>query len=348
VIDARDIKLTMADVLPRLADAAKEQDGSRFLQWKLGSADCSDADREKIFERVLPATAALTKDTFGNFVVQKLLEKGTEDQRNALASEVKGKLMDIANHKYGCRVAQKLVQTLSNDVKVEMVGELGLDVIECIENMHGNHVIQKVIEYMLPEDIDFVIDAVADRAIEMANHMYGCRIIQRLMENCDHDRLAKLLDTLVGSTAKLAKDKHGNYVVQCVLDNGRESDKRSILQTIEGGLLDFAKNKVSSNVVEKCFTISTTGKHADALQTERAALMRTVMGEAGDPKAPLAQLMKDKFGNYTVQCIIENSRGDDWLELKDRITAAEEDLRASQTGKHILAKLEKQKAKMQS
>ena len=32
---------------------------------------------------------------------------------------------------------------------------------------------------------------------------------------------------------------------------------------------------------------------------------------------------KDKFGNYTVQRIIEHSRGDDWLELRERIEARE-------------------------
>lgn len=33
---------------------------------------------------------------------------------------------------------------------------------------------------------------------------------------------------------------------------------------------------------------------------------------------------KDKFGNYTVQRIIEHSRGDDWLELRERIEARDD------------------------
>jgi len=345
VIDEKDIRLTLAEVLPRLVDAAKEQEGSRFLQWKL-TKDCSAEDREKIFDLALPEIPVLANDVFGNFVVQKLMETGTDEQIGAMAEQMKGHMLDLSQHKYGCRVVQKVIQVLPPDLKVTVSAELGPKVVQCIENMHGNHVIQKIVEAMAPDGVDFVIDALAKSAAEMACHMYGCRIIQRLLENCASERLSDLLTKMLSDVGKLARDKHGNYVVQCILDHGRLEDKKRIVRAIQASLLEFAKNKVSSNVVEKCFTSSTVGSHAEDLKEERAELMSTVLGSAGDPKAPIAQLMHDKFGNYTVQNIIENSRGDDWLELCKRITAAEADLKNSPSGKHILSAMEKKKEKM--
>ena len=42
-VDGADINLTMAEVLPRLVKAAQDQEGSRFLQWKL-QGNCNAED----------------------------------------------------------------------------------------------------------------------------------------------------------------------------------------------------------------------------------------------------------------------------------------------------------------
>lgn len=63
-LDGADINLTMAEVLPRLVKAAQDQEGSRFLQWKL-QGNCSAEDlglamrdhcfpKDSIFNRHIP------------------------------------------------------------------------------------------------------------------------------------------------------------------------------------------------------------------------------------------------------------------------------------------------------
>merc|ERR1712151_242811 len=104
-------------------------------------------------------------------------------------------------------------------------------------------------------------------------------------------------------------------------------DKRQIIEVIRNDIVDFAKNKVSSNVVEKCFEIATVGAHAEFLRDARDTLFRAFLGEPDDPRAPLQQLMHDRFGNYTVQCVIKYSRGADREELRRRIMALEPELK---------------------
>ncbi|CAE7220926.1 APUM5 [Symbiodinium sp. KB8] len=343
VVDAAEIRLNLSEVLPRLVKAAQEQEGSRFLQWKL-SGNSSAEERAQIFERALPDVVHLANDAFGNFVVQKLFEVGTEEQQSALVSKVKGSILELAKDKYGCRVVQKMMESLPQQLKMDIASEIMDNVIECIEDMNGNHVIQKVVENL--DEVHFVIAAVSkssETAESMASHIYGCRIIQRLLENCPLDRLDGILDPIVSAVGKLSKDKHANYVIQCILEKGRFEDKRSIVKAISKNVLDFSKNKVSSNVVEKCLEVTSDGPAAESLEEERAALYSAVLGSAGDQRAPINQLMTDKFGNYTAQRIIQYSRGEDWQELRRRIEVLEKDLKNSPTGRHILTALEKKK-----
>merc|ERR1712113_1095151 len=165
--------------------------------------------------------------------------------------------------------------------------------------------------------------------------MYGCRVLQRLFERCPPEQLSTLLARILNGLEKLSTDRHGNYVVQCILDHGRAEDKKRIIALICRDFVSFAKNKVSSNVVEKCFAAATVGEDAEDLVESREKLYRTVLSD-NDHDGPLRVLVNDKFGNYTVQCVIKHSRGQDREILRQRIKDMEPELRTP-TGKHILA-----------
>merc|ERR1719162_2891147 len=99
-----------------------------------------------------------------------------------------------------------------------------------------------------------------------------------------------------------------------MLEHGRREDKSRILLVISEGIVAYSKNKQSSNVVEKCFEISSIGEHAQQLEQERQQLYRVVL-EGG----ALRPMIDDKFGNYIVQRMIENSKGEDRVKLRDAL-----------------------------
>lgn len=49
------------------------------------------------------------EDVFGNYVVQKLFEHGTQLQKKLLAQAMKGKVYDLSLNQYGCRVLQEVM-----------------------------------------------------------------------------------------------------------------------------------------------------------------------------------------------------------------------------------------------
>jgi len=332
--------LTLAVVLPNIAKYAREQDGSRFLQNVMEGS--SEEDRDAVHKAALPEAVNMASDAFGNFVVQKLFERGSAEQRKAVASEMRGEIVKLANDKFGCRVIQKAFERVPVELQVSLAWELQPKVLQCIENMNGNHVIQRAIEKMPPSELNFIIDAIVGKVESTAAHAYGCRVIQRLLERCTSQQLLPMLERIPECTPTLAQDPHGNYVVQSVLEHGRVEDQRRIMAVIRADVVKFATNRCSSNVVEKCFKIAAERERIESLNDERKALLRAVLGEAGDQDGPLQRLVHDRFGNYTVQCVIKHTVGEDRELLRQRFSAIEELLHRSATGRHILTTLRKE------
>jgi len=317
------------------------------LQMKLGEGREDILD--KIFEAVLPETVKLAKDVFGNFVIQRLLEKGSSQQKSTLASKMSSEIVDLACNKYACRVIQKTLSELpsGSEEQLAFASNIGKDdVVACIESMHGNHVIQACVSSIPAENLGFILDPVCDRADFVCKHAYGCRIMQRLIEKCQPHHIERMVGQLIpGQVAKLSSDKHGNYVIQCMLEHGQIIDKQRIIEVITKNIIESCKNKISSNVVEKCFEIVTSSKNAQDLYDQRKALVRTLIGEKGSSETPLQQIMNDRFGNYIVQNVIKHSRGMD-PEDRDLLQQTLEDLQPkleeSATGKHIIATFTKE------
>lgn len=298
-----------------VGEFAKDQYGTRYIQQKLDEAP--DETKQRVYAAIRAEAPDLAKDPYGNHLVQKIFDSADAQQRKAMVSALQGHVAKLSQDQCGCRVVQKAIGAVSKESQQQISRELEDHVDDCIRNMHGNHVIQKCIEQMPPESVNFIIRAVEQRAEETARHVYGCRVIQRLLEHCVSDQLKPMLEQILCNVAVLAKDAYGNYVIQHMLEHGRKEDKQRIIQTIRANIAEFSREKYSSNVVEKCFEISTTGEHADTdlIQQERASLLNTVL----EVPEVLYTLCTNTYGNYVVQRIMENARGE--MELQSLFQA---------------------------
>lgn len=51
-------------------------------------------------------------DVFGNYVVQKFLDHGTDEQKTRMARIIQGSVKMLSLQVYGCRVIQKAIEVL--------------------------------------------------------------------------------------------------------------------------------------------------------------------------------------------------------------------------------------------
>lgn len=327
--------LSLGDVVERrvvVELATMDQCSSRFIQKKLETA--SVEEKQAAFEQLLPDTLRLCTDAFGNYVIQKFFEHGGLEHRQILANQLVGNVMVLSLQMYGCRVVQKAIDVSDPETQALLVRELAGHVMTCVKDQNGNHVIQKCIEKVPSNLINFIVAAFNNQIFNLSTHPYGCRVIQRLLEHCSETQRNSILTEILDHTDELCKNQYGNYVVQHVLSHGTPLHRGALIAVLRGRLVALSKHKFASNVVEKCFT------HAN--RQNRMLLLEEVLGkEEASPNSPLLSMVKDQYGNYVVQKIIDVVDPEQRQLIVHHVRRHIPNLRKIPYGKHIIARIEK-------
>ena len=90
---------TIARLEGHVVEFCLDQNGSRFIQQRLEVAD--PVEKGAVMDEVLPAVTDLQNDVFGNYVVQKLFEFGTEDMKSDLKGTLEGNMLSLSLQMYG-------------------------------------------------------------------------------------------------------------------------------------------------------------------------------------------------------------------------------------------------------
>ncbi|KAF8636458.1 hypothetical protein AX17_003274 [Amanita inopinata Kibby_2008] len=294
-------KWELRDIFGYIVEFSGDQHGSRFIQQKLETA--TSEEKQVVFDEIVPDnTLQLVQDVFGNYVIQKLFEHGTQVQKTLLANTMEGHILALSLQMYGCRVVQKAVEFVLPDQQGAIVKELEPHVLKCVKDSNGNHVIQKLIERVSPERLGFV-SMFRGNVYDLATHPYGCRVLQRCLEHLPDEQTRPLLDELHNYTPSLMQDQFGNYVVQFIIEHGKTHDKILVLDRLRGNMLKMAQHKFASNVCEKALVC------ADA--EYRRLLINEIMKPKLDGVTPVVDMMKDQFANYVLQRALIVAEGEE-------------------------------------
>ncbi|KAI0950570.1 hypothetical protein AcV7_008993 [Taiwanofungus camphoratus] len=280
-------KWELRDIFGYVVEFSGDQHGSRFIQQKLETA--TSEEKQVVFDEIVPHNALqLIQDVFGNYVIQKLFEHGTQVQKTMLANTMEGHILPLSLQMYGCRVVQKAVEYILPEQQATFVKELDTSVLRCVKDANGNHVIQKLIERVAPERLGF-INAFRGYVYDLSTHPYGCRVLQRCFEHLPDEQTRPLLDELHKYVVNLMQDQFGNYVVQFVLEHGKPQDKAVIISKLRGQMLNMARHKFASNVCEKALIM--------ADPESRRVLIEEIMTPKQDGLSPIMTMMKDQFAS---------------------------------------------------
>jgi len=341
------------NVRGHVVEFCKDQNGSRFLQSRL-DFDPTRIEGPLMLEEILQDMSSVKNDVFGNYVLQKLLEKGSLEMQDRLWYAMKGDGLTLSMQMYGCRVIQKAIETLPTERVLELVKEFHGHVVTLIEDQNGNHVCQKLIEVLsskaktmtsdgrnhYSDSIEFIVEDVLRHIARLSCHPYGCRVLQRMLEHCIPPQKERVLDQIAESRHILLDDQYGNYVIQHVLQYGRIQDREGILKLVlqrENGVLILSRQKFASNVVEKLLKYGTTNQRLRVL-TEM--LKEVVDDETEGPTAIVLLMVRDPYANYVVQTTLDVvPEGEERNQLIGLLSSNAEKLRNYTYAKHIVAKI---------
>ncbi|KAI1815279.1 ARM repeat-containing protein [Poronia punctata] len=298
----------LKDITGHVVEFCGDQHGSRFLQEKLQIAKSEEKDR--LFAEIQKNLIQLMKDLFGNYVIQKFFEYGSQAQKTQIARQMKGKVAELSNQMYSCRVVQKALDHVLVEQQQDMIEELRPYILEISKNPNGNHVIQKVVEVLPAVAVPLIMEAFRGQVDVLGQHNYACRVIQRVLEYGTPAERRTLMTDLHACTARLITDQFGNYVIQHIIENGEPEERGRMIQYVMDRALQLSKHKFASNVVEKCIICGT--------DEERRAFRDKFTTPAGDA-SPLSQLIKDQFGNYVIQRLVEYFQGGERLAFVEEL-----------------------------
>eukprot|EP00658_Telonema_sp_P-2_P076137 TRINITY_DN6618_c0_g1_i3.p1 TRINITY_DN6618_c0_g1~~TRINITY_DN6618_c0_g1_i3.p1 ORF type:complete len:666 (-),score=132.92 TRINITY_DN6618_c0_g1_i3:499-2496(-) len=332
--------LELSRIQKQVLQLSRDQYGSRFIQHKLEN-NASTQDKYMVFEEVLSQTIALSKDVFGNYVIQKLLQHGDPNIVEQLVQQLLPETLDLALHMYGCRVVQRAVELCNDNSRGLVLGQLETHEPRLLRDANGNHVLQKCIEKDPNSAVSLkVLKIFADDTLRFAQDEYGCRILQRMLEHCTHQQVEPLLSCVLENVVLLSKNQYGNYVIQHLLVHGDTGTHEIMSEQICGKVLDMSLHKFASNVMEKALSLPELCPRLVDEVVERHLQLETETSQ-NLLDSPLIVMMKDQYGNYVVQKMIEHSAAAHRESLLKCVTQAAAQLRTGSYSKHILNRVEK-------
>jgi pumilio RNA-binding family len=159
-------------------------------------------------------------------------------------------------------------------------------------------------------------------------HQYGCRVIQKLLYLSDGEEKTKLKKEIYKNLSDLSQDQYGNYVIQHLLEINKGKDCEEIFRFTKGKVYEMSTHKYASNIIERCLYFGSKEK--------RYSIIDEVLSKDDYLHDSLISLVKDKFGNYVVQKMIENSEEDKKNEIIKRILNSYLVKRKEGYTKHVL------------
>ncbi|XP_022772227.1 pumilio homolog 12-like [Durio zibethinus] len=324
--------LSLGDVRGRIVSLAKDQYGCRFLQGAIHEASKEEIDM--ILMEVIDHVGELMLDPFANYVVQKLVDMCSEEQKSQiLLMVVKDgfRLVNICLNVHGTRAVQKLLENLTTQQQISLVlSALSPGTVALTKDMNGHRVIQHCLKNFSEEDNKYLLNEVADNCYQIATDKSGCCALQQCVDHSKGEARVHLVGEIIANALHLAEDQYGNYVVQHILGLKEPQITESLLRQLEGNYASLSCNRYGSNVVEKCLVES-------GEQQSTRIIMELL-------KSPIvSRLLVDPFGNYVIQSALSVSKGFVYYALLNLVRVNSPMMRSHVYGKWVLAWFNKRK-----
>ena len=219
------------------------------------------------------------------------------------------KILYIFQDQSNCRNIQEQLELHKNDINYiqNFFEQIKPDLISIMEHQFGNYVIQKLFEILIYQEnktlfnIIISIINVNDKLYELSINNYGTRVIQKTLEKLTDNNYRKIETPELNNTINnlianhlydLCCDKNGNHVYQKILkvfyyENENKNDF----------LYDYLSN-IALNValLQQGATIFNTALSLCNYRQKEKICQKIIKN--------IEKLINDKYGNYSLQAVI--------------------------------------------
>uniref|UniRef100_A0A7S0XE80 PUM-HD domain-containing protein n=1 Tax=Mantoniella antarctica TaxID=81844 RepID=A0A7S0XE80_9CHLO len=270
---------------------ARDQHGCRFLQRKFDEEGVEAVDL--CFDEIIAEVVELMMDPFGNYLVQKLLECCSDEQRMGVLSavaQVRGE-DDAAAAKEGAASASKDADKDTEDngsgagaarVDESKIGgrarrgsgdrgskEPGDGMPELVSvalNTHGTRAVQKLVETLrTPEQVALATEALKPGVVTLIKDLNGNHVIQRCLQRLGAEDNQFVYDAARACSVEIATHRHGCCVLQRCIDHAADGQRRALVQEIASQALVLSQDPFGNYVVQYILDLGLPWANAEVM-----------------------------------------------------------------------------------
>ncbi|KAJ3004539.1 hypothetical protein HKX48_001170 [Thoreauomyces humboldtii] len=177
-------------------------------------------DVEAFFNEVVDETVDLCTDYIGNVVIQKIIEKASDQHRLRLIEKVAPHMAAIGIHKNGTWVVQKMIDYAKTTSQIQViVNALKPFTPPLLLDQFGNYVVQCCLRLGTHRN-QFVFEAMHAKCYEVGQGRFGARAMRACLEGqYTTKRQQKFVaEAIVHNIIQLATNPNGAILVTWLLD----------------------------------------------------------------------------------------------------------------------------------
>ena len=277
-------------LLNNIEKLTENQSGCRLLQNKI-QQNPSSANNIYHSIKMKLSLKKLSKDSFGNYLVQKLLEYiSNELVKEFFNNVVCPSFLEIALNPHGSRVIQKLIGRIYmyQDIMNIFNQLLQTSMLEIFLNQCSTYIIITYINYIKYPNNQIIYSFIVQNIYYIATHKHSCCTLQKCLEEGNNIQRQEILMSLAYISNQLFADQFGNYAIQFALSLKNEMANKIIISQYLNNFQQNISDKISSNVYEKVLEFCD-------FQTKQNIIKGLCNFET------VKNLLYDSYGNYVLQ-----------------------------------------------
>lgn len=196
-----------------------DQNRLREIRKRL-EAHPSAKDVDMFFQETYPDTVDLCTDYIGNIVLQKIIEKGTENHLLHMLEIIAPHMAAIGVHKNGTWVVQKMVDSAKTPAQMAVIVQALLPFTPpLLLDQFGNYVIQCCLRLGTQRN-QFIFDAMHSKCWEIAQGRFGARAMRTCLESqfTTKRQQKHVAIAVVQNAAQLLTNPNGTLLITWLLD----------------------------------------------------------------------------------------------------------------------------------
>jgi len=193
----------------------------------------NESEKLCVFEELKDEVVTLSQSIYSRFLVRKILEYGTKEQREYIANKFFGHIPKLIKHSYACKIIESIYNEYANfQQRTRMLMEF-YDSSQSIFNDKTVKTLKAVLESKpqskeaILENLKTILLACIQKTILMFSLVH--RLFLEFFENCDAKSKTEMIEALSEQIVHIVHTKDGGKVaMQCVWFSNAKQRKKII------------------------------------------------------------------------------------------------------------------------